>query len=379
MEKIRRNKQPNPPPSQPRIPSPKLPEPVKVVERKPEPIIKPIIKNYDNIMTTSDDDTITMDLGIHQITIDKDLLHKDAINEKKKIVDNVETILDSIRENLNTQVQTRDVKKKQCFRKGLLIGINYTGTSNELRGCINDTENLKNFLIRNGYLTESDMIFMSDSQKDKLYPTKNNILEQLNGIVQFSNEHFDDKVFIFLAYSGHGTKMSDLHGDEKDGEDEMLCPIDCDTVGFIDDDYMKKNFIDKLGSNVTIVVLIDACHSGTMLDLKYNYKCDASDSKIIQDNICETKCNIVMISGCRDNQTSADAYMYDSIDKRTEFQGAMTNSFINCYNDNITTNELLRNMKSWLQKHLHRQVPECSSGKLMITKEKFTLREFKMH
>ena len=34
-------------------------------------------------------------------------------------------------------------------KKGLLIAINYTGSDNQLNGCINDQDNLKKFLIKN--------------------------------------------------------------------------------------------------------------------------------------------------------------------------------------------------------------------------------------
>jgi hypothetical protein len=35
----------------------------------------------------------------------------------------------------------------QGRKRALLIGINYTGTSSALRGCINDVKNLKQFLV----------------------------------------------------------------------------------------------------------------------------------------------------------------------------------------------------------------------------------------
>jgi hypothetical protein len=36
-------------------------------------------------------------------------------------------------------------------RKALLIGINYFGTANELRGCINDVHNMVNLLLSEGF------------------------------------------------------------------------------------------------------------------------------------------------------------------------------------------------------------------------------------
>ena len=37
-------------------------------------------------------------------------------------------------------------------KRALLVGINYYGTNNKLNGCINDVENINNFLLKNGYI-----------------------------------------------------------------------------------------------------------------------------------------------------------------------------------------------------------------------------------
>ena len=39
-------------------------------------------------------------------------------------------------------------KSKLIVKKALLVGINYTSTGSQLSGCINDTENLKQFLLK---------------------------------------------------------------------------------------------------------------------------------------------------------------------------------------------------------------------------------------
>ena len=58
------------------------------------------------------------------------------------------------------------------MKKALLIGINYRNTDNELTGCINDVNELKNILVKKcGY---QDIIVVSDDAKIK--PTKDNIL-----------------------------------------------------------------------------------------------------------------------------------------------------------------------------------------------------------
>jgi hypothetical protein len=61
-------------------------------------------------------------------------------------------------------------------------------------------------------------------------------------------------------------------------------------------------------SYVKLVVLVDACHSATMLDLKYSYTVNAKDKYLVSSRIQPTDCEVISLSGCRDNQTSADAW-----------------------------------------------------------------------
>lgn len=245
------------------------------------------------------------------------------------------------------------------IKKGLLIGINYTGTQNKLNGCINDTENMKQLLCGSNLFKDTQLTVMTDNQTGLLYPSKENILKQLTELVNFSNTNNTKEVHLFLFYSGHGSYLKDANGDEPDGQDEALCPIDCMTNGYIVDDQIKNIFINKLGSNVTLFTIIDACHSGSVLDLKYTYNCDIKNTYTTQGVVTDTKCNVIMISGCRDNQTSADTFV------SAEYQGALTASFINTYNPTVNTINLIQGMRKWLQNGKYTQVPQLSSGKLV--------------
>ncbi|ARF11012.1 caspase [Hokovirus HKV1] len=258
-------------------------------------------------------------------------------------------------------------------KKALLIGINYTGSQNELNGCINDSMNLKKFLLSNKYFLESDMIMMNDNLKGNLYPNKANIEYQFNELVKFAQNNVDKKVELFISYSGHGTNVVDKNGDEKDGYDEALVPIDFLNSGFIIDDNIRINLVDKMHKNVSLTILCDSCHSGTMCDLKYLYTFDkqlyTADSKYK-----DTLCNIVTISGCKDSQTSADAYIKTG--STYTYQGAMTASFIANYKDEITYRNLIVTMKSWLAKKLYTQIPQLCSGKLVNVDSPFLLSSY---
>jgi hypothetical protein len=66
-----------------------------------------------------------------------------------------------------------------------------------------------------------------------------------------------------------------------------------------------------------------------------------------------------MISGCTDNQTSADA----SINSR--YQGAMTWSMLQSLQPNISWCDLLKNMRSALKGSGFSQLPQMSSGRIV--------------
>ena len=82
-----------------------------------------------------------------------------------------------------------------------------------------------------------------------------------------------DKVYIH--FSMHGQPFEDLNGDEEDGWDEALIPVDAEMLyaegvyegkNHLLDDELEVYFNDirnKLGSEGQLVVVLDACHSGT--------------------------------------------------------------------------------------------------------------------
>lgn len=79
---------------------------------------------------------------------------------------------------------------------------------------------------------------------------------------------------IYIHFSGHGQKMTDLNGDEGDGYDEAWIPYDA-FLKYCDKDTGDKHLCDdeiagfltrlraKVGKNGEIAVVVDACHSGS--------------------------------------------------------------------------------------------------------------------
>jgi hypothetical protein len=70
---------------------------------------------------------------------------------------------------------------------------------------------------------------------------------------------------------GHGGQTKDLDGDEEDGYDEVIYPVDFRQVGHIVDDEMHRIMVTPLQAGVRLTAIFDSCHSGTALDLPYIY------------------------------------------------------------------------------------------------------------
>lgn len=158
-------------------------------------------------------------------------------------------------------------------KKALLIGCNYTGSSCPLRGCINDVKNIKAFLNKNGY-EDSNITIMTDdlTSNNNLFPNKTNLLREINKL----STSAQDNDHLFLHYSGHGTQIVDKNNEEDDQEDEAICPSGFRSQDdFITDDTLNKILIAPIANNSTIhlTVILDCCHSGTALDLRYQYQC----------------------------------------------------------------------------------------------------------
>ncbi|CAM9709421.1 unnamed protein product, partial [Choristocarpus tenellus] len=79
---------------------------------------------------------------------------------------------------------------------------------------------------------------------------------------------------LFMHYSGHGGSMADDNGDEADNKDETIVPVDYTSAGQIRDDEVLKELVASLPEGVTLTVVMDCCHSGSILDLPYMIKAD---------------------------------------------------------------------------------------------------------
>lgn len=71
--------------------------------------------------------------------------------------------------------------------------------------------------------------------------------------------------FLFaLAACGVESQVQDLDGDEEDGLDETLMPMDFEEVGHIVDDEIHSILVKGLQAGSSLTSVIDTCHSGTV-------------------------------------------------------------------------------------------------------------------
>jgi len=242
-------------------------------------------------------------------------------------------------------------------KRGLLIGINYNGTDAELNGCINDTTSIYTALTTSYGFKSDDISIITDDTEKK--PTRDEVLSAFKAFLESGAEGD----LLFFSYSGHGSSTYDRNSEEDDGKDEMIVTSDLQTIL---DDELKSLIQLHLKKGVTLFALFDCCFSGTVLDLKYQYLDSLENDTFTTDNNdTETKSNVIMISGCNDTQTSADAFM------EQKYQGAMTWAFLNTLKENASSSanlswkKLLIDMRDKLKQSEFTQLPQLSSGCLI--------------
>jgi hypothetical protein len=301
-------------------------------------------------------------------------------------------------------------------KKALLVGINYFGSKSELRGCINDVQNVKSMITQKFGFEEdaAHMLVLTDDQQGRKSPTRENIIHGMKWLIEGAK----DGDSLFFHFSGHGGTQTDKDGDEADGKDETIIPVDYLTKGMIVDDDIHSMLVAPLPKGVRITAVMDCCHSGSVFDLPYSYKVDGSLEIIEIDNrkeainaaiaagkalidgakleaathganaimniikmnqpqgekkpvvIKKSLADVIQFSGCRDEQCSADA----NIDGKST--GAMSWALITCIEEfgmNQTYTQLLGNIRSKLAAK-YSQVPQMSTGhKMNMSGTKFIM------
>ena len=239
------------------------------------------------------------------------------------------------------------------------IGINYYGQGGELKGCVNDSNNYLEYVsgVLGNRKVASTQLVDTLPKESELYPTRANIERVLTETVQAAWEGKFANVLVH--YSGHGAQVQDYGGDEADGKDETLIPVDYAKAGIITDDWLFEYVINALPPDVRFFGLIDACHSATVLDLRYKYEGNPPVLKMVNSGSSEIS-TAMMISGCKDSQ-----YSYDVWDAQYGATGAMTSAWLRQMKADRKRPALniLKGMQEELSGKGYPQTPQLSSSK----------------
>ncbi|KAM7273950.1 hypothetical protein ACFE04_028614 [Oxalis oulophora] len=232
-------------------------------------------------------------------------------------------------------------------KRAVICAVSYKDTDGELEGCINDAKYMKYMLINRFKFPEASILMLTEEEKDPgRIPTKKNIRRAMSWLVRGCKAG-DSLVFHF---SGHGTYKRNYRGDEVDGYDELLCPTDGDTQGNIFDNEINVVLVRPLPRGVKLHAIIDACHSGTALDLPFLCRMNRSGKYVWEDHRPRSGKKgtsggeAICFSGCDDDQESADTQaLAKGIDT-----GAMTHAFVHAIDcgHGTTYGKLLSAMRS---------------------------------
>lgn len=187
----------------------------------------------------------------------------------------------------------------------------------ELGGCINDAEAMQTIAKSQGYQTQ--LLQDENAKKQQVINAIKQSLAQLNA----------GDIFLF-TFSGHGTQYINTDSDldnEPDNQDEALCLYD---HALLDDELGA--LWSQANAGVRILMVIDACHSGTVsrdlsqeqtkprhtiksLTLDQQLKLAKSNKALYQEAKSKAaqqlkgnpiKASVRLLAGCQDNQFSHD-------------------------------------------------------------------------
>jgi hypothetical protein len=267
-------------------------------------------------------------------------------------------------------------------KKAVLIGVNrYRMPGADLRGCVNDVVNMTNVLTQVYGFAKSDIVTLTD-----FGATKKAMQAAIRALVTGGRKGD----VLYLHYSGHGANVPDTNGDEADGRDEILCPTDLDWKSPPTDDWLRATF-NRLKAGVSLTVVMDCCHSGTntrallppdapsiprylpnpwdLMAVESGRKLrgavrvgmhTASKAARRRSDVVNVDIPEVLVTGCRDTQTSADAFIGGS------FNGALTYNLVAAIKEkkgNLTYRDLHALTKTKLAKGKFDQVPQLEGRK----------------
>ncbi|GMI74667.1 hypothetical protein HRI_001136000 [Hibiscus trionum] len=207
-------------------------------------------------------------------------------------------------------------------KRAVLCGITYNNWKQyRLKGTTNDVKNMRELLITKfGYPGDCIRVLTEEENNREFIPTRKNIEDSLRWLVK---DCLPGDSLVFF-YSGHGLRVRDFNNDETDGFDETICPLDFQEAGMIVDNDLNTLIVRPLTRGVTLHAIVDACHSGTILDLPkvYNSKVRKWEDNSPPSGVEKRTSGglAISISACLDDQAAADTSAFTA----GKMNGALT-------------------------------------------------------
>jgi len=195
--------------------------------------------------------------------------------------------------------------------RALLVGINaYPGQP--LNGCINDVNDMANFLTSACGFKSSDIRLLVDARA-----TTTGIVDRLKWLVAGAKK--GDR--LLFHYSGHGARFPIRNAQGKvTSVHDTICPVDFDwsEKRALLDDHLRT-LIDKAPKDIEFIYVSDSCNSGDLTrvfrdwqprcyfppaDIAWRLR-TAADRHMKTTEMPHDRCGL--ISGCKSTQESADA------------------------------------------------------------------------
>ena len=182
----------------------------------------------------------------------------------------------------------------------ICVALNYEGTESPLTSCIVDSERIISMARKSGC---KDITKLYDNGETSDFPCKDEVAAT---IAEVGSRCRNNDYLVFF-YSGHGGSVE--NEDAPTGTDCTLClrTRDGEDDELVDDEIANL-ITEHVPPSVRVLVLVDACHSGGIMDM---------DTPGLWGGR-----RVVVISGCREGQCSQD----------TGDGGAMTNALVGVLN-----------------------------------------------
>jgi len=216
------------------------------------------------------------------------------------------------------------------------VGVNeYLGSpENALRGCVNDSVNVRHELEQRGWEAPAELLFDHEATKRRTLEVIGNTCASLR-----------TGDTLLVQWSSHGTRIHDPA--EADGLLEAICPTDAmadwprNLVTVLD---LARILREQVAPGALVLLLVDACHSGVRGADAGNYAralnplyrrarvllgpVAAGGTRVrglsgaVTGQVATPWSRTVLLSGCRSDQVSLDTCIAG------EYQGAMTWAFL---------------------------------------------------